>query len=208
MDTFQPDIMVLDLMLPGLDGISLLQWMADAGMEPVVIATTRYCSEYMAQTLERYGVGYVLVKPCSIRATIDRIGDINSRIKRPAPERPAPGTLISNMLRELNFPSNVKGFRYLQEAIAMLAKDPDQAITKELYFTLAKRHNTHHKSVERCIRTSIEKAWKYRNDALWQAWFSVGGEPIQERPSNGVFLACLVQRLLAETGGIRENTEA
>lgn len=205
MDIFQPDIVVLDLMLPGLDGVSLLQWMTDTGLCPAVLATTWYCSAYMAQTLERFGVGYVLVKPCDLRATVVRIGDLTTRITRPIPQRPDPEVLVSNMLRELSFSTKLKGFRYLPEAVLMLADDPDQSITKELYAALAQRHNTHHKSVERCIRTAIEKAWARRDDAVWQAYFAAGGEQLRERPSNGVLLTCLVQRLLEQTGSVEQK---
>ena len=200
MDSFQPDIVVLDLMLPGLDGVSLLQWMTETGLCPCVIATTWYWSDYIAQTLTRFGVGYVLVKPCDIRAMVARIGDLTARISRPAPEQPGPEVLVCNMLRELSFATKLKGFRYLPDAVLLLAEDRNQSLSKEVYYTLAKRYNSHFKSVERCIRTAIEKAWNNRNDAIWQAYFSGGGEPLRERPSNGEFLACLVQRLLAETG--------
>ena len=49
---FQPDILVLDLMLPGLDGISLLQMAAAAGIRPMVLATTRFVSDYVLEAIE------------------------------------------------------------------------------------------------------------------------------------------------------------
>ena len=44
-----PDVMVLDLMLPGLDGFSLLTSLRDAHICPIVLATTRLLSDYIVQ---------------------------------------------------------------------------------------------------------------------------------------------------------------
>ena len=44
---FKPDILVLDMMLPGLDGVSILQSAADRGICPVVLAVTKFASDYL-----------------------------------------------------------------------------------------------------------------------------------------------------------------
>ena len=198
MHAFRPDILVLDLMLPGLDGISLLQSLTEVHLTPMVLATTRYCNDYMLEQISRYGVGYLLIKPCNIRATIARIADLSSRISEPDPIRPDPTVYTANMLREFGIRVKLKGFRYLQGAIGMLAEDPDREITKELYRELAKIHNTSTESVERCIRTAIESAWIVRDPELWQTYFPPKSGKMTERPTNGTFIARLAQRLNAE----------
>ena len=39
--SFLPDILIVDLMLPGLDGITLLQHSAESGIRPMVLAFFR-----------------------------------------------------------------------------------------------------------------------------------------------------------------------
>ena len=207
MHTFRPDILVLDLMLPSLDGISLLQSMAEARLRPMVLATTRYYNDYILEKITQYGVGYLLVKPCDIRATMKRIGDLTKRIRAPGPVQPEPGVWISNTLREFSIRVNLKGYRYLHGAVGMLAEDSDQGITKELYATLAKAHNTSVTAVERCIRTAIEIGWKNRNPEYWEKYFPTEGNGPQDRPSNGAFISVLVERMKTELFGGREYME-
>ena len=205
---FKPDILVLDLMLPGLDGISLLQDITEARLEPMVLATSRYYNEYILDALGRFGVGYLMVKPCDVRATIARIGDLTSRI-RPAesrPTRPDRLTRISNFLRELRFRPKLKGYIYLRDAVLLMADNPDLSITKELYPEIADRYGTPPKSVEKCIRSALEGAWERRDHSVWQILFPPGLDAVQERPSNADMIARLADWIrCGDTGAERES---
>lgn len=195
MHSFKPDILVLDMMLPGLDGVSLLQTITDAHMEPMVLATTRYYNDYMIDCINRFGVGYMIVKPCDVRATVARIGDLNSRIRQPRPTRPDPKVTVANLLLQFRIAPKHRGSTYLREAIALIMENPGMAITKELYPEVGKRCNADKQQVERCIRTAIEAAWKRRDEQLWRMYFPMGPEGCLERPSNGDFIARLAQIL-------------
>lgn len=195
LQSFLPNILVLDMMLPGLDGISLLQKAAEQGIRPVVLATTRMLSDYMSQTLERMGVGYVMVKPCDAAAVVARLGDLSQNGKTAMFTNPDPRVLISNLLRELGIPTKLKGYGYLREAIETYAKDPSQSITKELYSTVGERYNATITQVERGIRTAIEYAWEHRDGKVWQRYFTAG-EHDCGRPTNGAFVSCLAEYLV------------
>ena len=58
--SFAPDVLVLDLMLPGLDGISLLQSAAASGLCPMVLVTSRFYNDYVLTALGELSVGYML----------------------------------------------------------------------------------------------------------------------------------------------------
>ena len=75
-DSFKPDVLVLDMLMPGLDGITILQRTAEMGINPVVLATTRLATEYVLESVGRLGVGYVMVKPCDVKATAARLKDL------------------------------------------------------------------------------------------------------------------------------------
>lgn len=198
MGSFRPDVLVVDMLLPGLDGVSLLQNITEAGQTPMVLATTRYCSDYMLEALERFGVGYLMIKPCNIRATVARIGDLSGRIRQFRPTRPDPETAVSNLLRLLRVPTRLQGYGYLREAVVLVAQNPDQSMTKELYPTLAKPSGTHWKNVERAIRGAIDAAWQHRDDQLWGMYFPPEPDGSEKRPNSSEFIKRLADSLRQE----------
>jgi len=193
--SFTPDIVVLDMLLPGLDGISLLQKAAEDDLRPVVLATTRILSDYMSQTLQKMEVGYVMVKPCDADAVAARIADLSQSLKLPLFAGPDVRTMISNMLLHLGIPTKLKGYGYLREAIRIFADNPGQTITKELYSEVASRCNATVTQVERSIRTAIETAWEHKDSQVWGRYFPCEGDG---RPSNGEFVARLADCLNAQ----------
>ena len=204
MRSFKPDVLVLDMMLPGLDGVSLLQTITDAHMEPMVLATTRYYNDYMLDSLNRFGVGYVIVKPCDVRATIARIGDLSSRIRPAKPTRPEPRVSVTNLLLQFRIRAKLKGYNYLRDAVVIMAEQPGLSITKELYPEIASRYGTNYKLVEKCIRSAIEGAWEVRDQRLWESYFPSGPEDPQERPSNAEFICRLADTLRMDEEGDRK----
>src|SRR5262249_38651638 len=68
-----PDLIVLDLMLPSMNGYTVLQRLRDAGMEtPVLIMTARGEEE---DKLRGFGLGAddYIVKPCGLREILARV---------------------------------------------------------------------------------------------------------------------------------------
>lgn len=189
--SFCPDVLVLDLMLPGKDGISLLQEAMEAGLRPMVLATTRFASDYVLDTAGRLGIGYVMIKPCDVRATVARIRDLSCRLNVPQVTRPDPRSCASNILLTLGVPTKLNGYGYLREAIPLMAKDPGQSITKELYPAVAKLYRCEPKNVERSIRSAIDSAWKKRDERIWGMYFSPNTSGIIQRPTNAEFISRL-----------------
>ena len=60
---FKPDILVLDMMLPGLDGVSILEEVSKAGLHPTVLAVTKLPTDYVVNAAVRLGVGYLIFAP-------------------------------------------------------------------------------------------------------------------------------------------------
>lgn len=194
-NSFRPDVLVLDLMLPELDGISLLQQLAERNAMPVVLATSRFTNDYVLEAATRYGVAYLMSKPCDIRATAARVRDLSTRMK-PAPlARPDTRTIVRNVLLSLSVPPKLRGYAYLLEAIVELMENPGQMVTKELYPTVGKRCYASKEQVERSIRSAIAAAYKIRNEQVWRQYFDPNGEAELSRPTNGAFVTTLATRL-------------
>lgn len=195
MVSFKPDLLVLDLMLPGLEGISLLQRAAEAGVEPVVLATTRYFNEYVSDAITRLNVGYVMVKPCDVQAATARLLDLTERMEEQPVAQPDDRTVVSNMLLALGVATNLRGYCYLCDAVLAEIRQPGQQVTKTLYPDVGKPYGANGVQVERAIRTAIEKAWVRRNDGLWQQYFPVDRTGMIPKPSNAVFISTLAHHV-------------
>ena len=193
--SFQPDVLVLDLMIPGLDGISLLQAASSEGICPMVLATTRFSNSYVLDSAYRLGVGYVMVKPCDIQATVARIGDLSQRLHPSASVPQDLKTTISNLLLSLGFPTKLRGYAYLREAIFLMSKRPGISITKELYPEVAAICGSEKSHVERSIRSAIEKAWQFHDDEIWGEFFPRAPDGSVPMPTNGTLIAQLSEFL-------------
>ncbi len=192
---FKPDILVLDLMLPGYDGISLLQWALEQELHPMVLATTRFFGDYVVESLERMNVGYVMVKPCDLVAAVHRISDLSARL-RPRPDvRPDPRNQASGLLRTLGVPTKLRGYIYLREAVLLMMSDCTQSITKELYPEVARICGCAPAHVERSIRSAVAAAWEHRDERVWSLYFQPDENGAILRPSNGTFITRLADSL-------------
>ena len=194
--SFRPDLVILDLMLTGLEGISVLQQAAEAGVEPVTLVTTGYFSDYVSDAISRLNVGYAMMKPCDVQAVTARLLDLTERMKEHPVAQPDDRTLVSNLLLTLGVATNLRGYSYLRDAILAEIREPGQQVTKTLYPDVGKPYGASVMQVERAIRTAIEKAWSRRNDELWKQYFPSNGAGTVPKPSNAVFisaLACHIQ---------------
>ena len=196
MRSFRPDLMVLDLMLPGLDGVSLLQRASEEADPPTVLAVSCFFNDYILEALTRLNVGYVMKKPCDIDATIARLADLSGHMNRTAFAKPDPGTEVSNLLLALGFSTKLRGYAYLRDAILEQMRNPGCMMTKELYPAVGKSYRANGAQVERSIRSSIEKAWDGRDEQLWNLYFQPDAAGKQRKPSNAVFISGLATRLL------------
>lgn len=193
--TFRPDVMVVDLMLQELDGLSLIQQIREAGCQTQILATTRFYNDYVLRSVSRLGVGYLMVKPCDIRAAADRLRDLTEPVAAVIPARPDLKTAVANLLLQLGIPTKLRGYTYLRESVILYLRRPGQMMTKEIYPEVGKRCDASSDQVERSIRSAIEAAWERRNETVWGQYFPFGKESGQRRPSNTVFISTLASRL-------------
>ena len=198
LQSYQPDIFVMELMLSQLDGLTLLQLANKGGFRPKTLVLSRYFSPYVTAVLERLQADYCMSKPCSLQALICRIADFAAEATPAEPAVPAPEDWISEILLQLGIGAHLDGFAYLKLAIPLFRKDTSQSITKELYSAVAAACGKESRQVERSIRSAIEGAWKRRSDQVWSTYFTQGPDGTVPKPSNGRFIAHMVQLLNRE----------
>ncbi len=199
--TFHPDILILDLLLPEIDGISLLHKARDLPSQPAVLALSSFTSPYVMEAMSKFNVYYLMAKPCDIDSIAGHVQDLSSQLK-PAPVSQADiHSAVSNLLLSLGFATKLDGFHYLQAAIPLFGQDPGQTVTKELYYEVGKRYNKNPKQVERSIRNAIDLAWRSRQTHIWQQYFPTTPDGSVPRPTNRDFIsrmADLLQRQLPQ----------
>lgn len=195
LESFRPDVLVLDLILPSLDGITLLQTAASAGNCPMVLAMSGFFSGYVVETLTELGVGYIMRKPCQVSAVAARIRDLSHCIHPPRPVPSDPKLRISNILMAMSFKTKWDGTLYLKEAITRTLHQVNPSVTKELYPAIAALYGSRPELVERSIRSAIETAWLHRDDQIWRKYFPAGADGIIPRPTNADFIARLAEVL-------------
>lgn len=191
----RPDIMVLDLILAGLDGITLLHELRNHGIRPMVLATTRLYNDYVFDSAEELGIGYIIRKPCNPAAVAERVRDLSRRLNPKSEQEIDPEEFITAKLHGLRISPRHRGYDYLKEAVFLMAKDSGLTITKELYPAVGAKFQSTVPQVERSIRSAISAAWTQKHSHAWDELLPPGSDGFTERPSNGFLIAHLAEEL-------------
>lgn len=72
----RPDIIILDLLLPQYDGITVLDLISVLYTDCKVFVATGFVSDYIMSALADRQVSALLKKPCSAQCVIDRINEV------------------------------------------------------------------------------------------------------------------------------------
>ena len=82
-EDWPPDLVVLDLMLPGADGLSICRWLRRRGDTPVLMLTARSTEDDVLAGLD-VGADDYMTKPYSPRELVARIRTLLRRARIPA----------------------------------------------------------------------------------------------------------------------------
>ena len=219
----QPDLVVLDIIMPHLDGLGVLERINSLGLEktPRVIVLSAVGQDKITQRAITLGADYYVVKPFDMDVFTERIRQMfNSTIsEEPTNSKPTISVVegsksedsssddnkepmdleveITSIIHEIGVPAHIKGYMYLREAITMVVNDMEllSAITKELYPSIAKKYNTTASRVERAIRHAIEVAWGRGQIEAINKLFGYTVHNDKGKPTNSEFIAMVADKL-------------
>ena len=219
----QPDVVLLDVIMPHLDGLGVLEKIRMVNMpkEPIFIMLSAVGQDKITQRAIELGAEYYVVKPFDISLLMKRIKDlkhykptqfknctINREIKAPyieiAPENKKNEenleALVTNVIHEVGVPAHIKGYQYLREAIMMVVNNIDviNQITKQLYPDIATKFGTTPSRVERAIRHAIEVAWGRGEQEVVENIFGYTISASKGKPTNSEFIAMIADKLRLE----------
>lgn len=216
-----PDIVILDVIMPKLDGLGVLEKLHELKLskEPTCMILSAVGQEKITQRAIMLGANYYFIKPFELSVIADRIRDVknfsyinigsNDILRETKAQYIGKRTMnkeknleveITNLIHDIGVPAHIKGYQYLRDAITMVANNMDiiNQITKTLYPTIADRYDTTPSRVERAIRHAIEIAWSRGKVETMDAIFGYTINNIKGKPTNSEFIAMLADKLRIE----------
>ncbi|MBB6625194.1 sporulation transcription factor Spo0A [Clostridium gasigenes] len=210
----KPDLVVLDIIMPHLDGLGVLERLNIMELEkmPRVIVLSAVGQDKITQKAITLGADYYVVKPFDMDVFTKRIREMFTGSTTSEPVRRQSGMMRSEMptkepmdleteitaiIHEIGVPAHIKGYMYLREAIMMVVNDMEllSAVTKELYPSIAKKYNTTASRVERAIRHAIEVAWGRGQIEAINKLFGYTVHTEKGKPTNSEFIAIIADKL-------------
>lgn len=214
LDELESDILILDIIMPHIDGLAVLQKLREMDFKkvPNIIMLTAFGQEEVMRKAVEYGASYFILKPFDFDHLVDKIREVHAQnnpnhikvtdINRPTKkeEKDNIETNITNIMHEIGVPAHIKGYLYLREAITMVYHDIELlgSITKILYPDIAKKFNTTASRVERAIRHAIEVAWNRGNIDSITELFGYTINVSKAKPTNSEFIAMVADKLRLE----------
>ena len=224
--SLMPDVLLLDVIMPHLDGIGVLEQMnmIKLNKKPICIMLSAVGQDKVTQRAIELGAEYYVVKPFDIDLLITRIRELknykpssqnNNFISREigiskqqyidipnnsANKEENIEALVTNVIHEVGVPAYIKGYQYLREAIIMVINDIDviNQITKCLYPQIANKFHTTPSRVERAIRHAIEVAWGRGEQKTVENIFGYTISAAKGKPTNSEFIAMISDKLRLE----------
>lgn len=162
-----PDIVILDIIMPRLDGIGVLEKMRELGLNDKIkfVVLSAVGQDHITSRALGLGATYYVVKPFDINVFFERLGQMTQKVRDEEGNRDQGGAeeasmeaKIIELLANIGVPPHIKGYKYIIEGVKYLSihEFEDVKITTDLYPTIADTFGTNRTSVERAIRNAIE----------------------------------------------------
>lgn len=177
--TEKPDVILLDLVLPGMDGLEVLRRYKSNGGPAAVIVLSRARHDAVSDMAFSYGAAHFFSKPYSLPQLLPYIRSFGAGLDRN----------YQALLLKMNASPGWKGFRQAARCASLLSRDREE-LMKVIYLQAAKELNQEPDRVEINIRRLIEQLHKNQSPLYRQ----MVPHPDAERPpSNREFLLLLIQ---------------
>lgn len=210
-----PDVVIMDLFMPRIDAIGIITTIRKNGRikMPIFMVVSNFSRPTLEKEVLSAGAECFLIKPLSHIDIIERINQIlyqKSTAKAIVSKINESNILMSEgknmeikiteILHQIGVPAHIKGYQYLRSSIMMSIENPEiiNAVTKQLYPSVAKKFDTTSSRVERAIRHAIEVAWDRGDVDILNSYFGYTIHNSRGKPTNSEFIAMISDKLRLE----------
>ena len=173
-----PDVVVMDMFMKNIDAVGVMK------------------------NARRNSNGKEIIKPFKTADLLERISDFirgnSSRTSGAIKSSDSELQIqVTEILHQIGVPAHIKGYQYLRDSIIMSIEHPEiiNAVTKQLYPSVAKKYETTSSRVERAIRHAIEVAWDRGDVDVLNSYFGYTIHNGRGKPTNSEFVAMISDRL-------------
>ncbi len=211
-EKLNPDVVLLDLFMSRVDAIGVIRNVNKNHKikSPVFIVLSNFDSPVLEKEALSEGAAYFVIKPFNTKDLCERIINF-SKIKMDDNQRKVRSTMssiksdssndieikVTEILHQIGVPAHIKGYHYLRNSIMTSIENPDiiNAVTKQLYPSVAKEFKTTSSRVERAIRHAIEVAWDRGDVDILNSYFGYTIHNGRGKPTNSEFIAMISDKL-------------
>lgn len=188
-ERFCPDMLILDVVLPQIDGLSVLEILSHKARRPRVIMHTSLRGDALINRAMQMGADYYMLKPVQPDCLYARILEL-APVQPSCEPLPFPTTVIASLLRTLGLRPGMQSTLCTEHAAMLAISDPSllNGVTKRLYPQVAQRCRTSSASVEHAIREAAHVCWDTDHCRTLQ-------NNLSRCPSNVLFLSLLTEKL-------------
>ena len=200
------DVILMDVFMTNEDAVDVLEYYQTHTVEkPIIAVLSTISSEELEKQTMSLGADYFFIKPISPAQVAKRITRLTAWKNEHKAEiqkgramfEQDMDVVISDIMRQIGVPAHIKGYHYLRDGIVLAVKDHNMinAVTKQLYPTIAKMNDTTSSRVERAIRHAIEVAWDRGDVDVLTSYFGYTIRNSRGKPTNSEFIAMIADNL-------------
>jgi two-component system, response regulator, stage 0 sporulation protein A len=203
----RPNLIVLDIVMPRLDGLGVLEKLIALNLKPkpIIVVLSAIGLDSITQRALSLGADYYFIKPFDMDEFITRVHQL---IEKTGLESPGTrlGTAedeknmesqVTDILHELGIPANIKGHLYLRDAINLALSDISflHSITTRLYPDLALKYKTIPSKIESSIRHAIEVGCSGGGSDTFKKLFARSSAADKYIPLNSEFIVSVTHAI-------------
>ncbi len=215
--SLHPDVVILDIIMPNLDGIGVLEKVNEMKMNPrpVFVVLSAVGQDVFTRKAMDLGAEYYMVKPFDIDILLNRVketynekhknailhcGISTKKVDERGLNRERDQNVemeVTSLMHEVGIPAHLSGYRYLREAIILATKNANvfNSVTRILYPSIAERFNSTPQKVERSIRNAIEATWTKETRGLKKIFDGEVSDYWEDKPTNSQFIAVMAEKI-------------
>ena len=202
-----PDVVIMDLFMTRVDAMGVMRATKRSKPDkpPMFVVYSGFDSPVLEREVMASGATYFVLRPFNLADLAENILRLSKRrgLKAKGGIRQAGfdgynmEVKVTEILHQIGVPAHIKGYHYLRDSIIMAIEKPEiiNAVTKQLYPSVAKKYETTSSRVERAIRHAIEVAWDRGDVEVLNSYFGYTIQGSRGKPTNSEFIAMISDKL-------------